>query len=75
MPEEYLGKAMSSPWIYSFMYNLLYMLPSTVACVAVLAVLMKPLKKYIAGDDLIKAKIKKAATETSVAAFQLFGLF
>ena len=55
MPEEYLGKAMSSPWIYSFLYNILYMLPSTAACIVVLAILMKPLKKYINGEDLRKA--------------------
>ena len=52
MPEEYLGRAMTNPWVYSFLYNMLYMLPSTVACVLVLAILMKPLKKYIDGDDL-----------------------
>lgn len=52
MPEEYLGRAMTSPWVYSFLYNMLYMLPSTVACVLVLAILMKPLKKFIDGDDL-----------------------
>lgn len=55
MPDEYLGKAMSSPWIYSFLYNILYMLPSTAACIVVLAILMKPLKKYINGEDLRKA--------------------
>lgn len=54
MPEEYLGKTMTSPWIYSALYNLLYMIPSTIACVAVLAILMRPLRKYIAGEDLIR---------------------
>lgn len=55
MPEEYLGKAMSSPWIYSLLYNMIYMVPSTIACLVVFAILMKPLQKYINGEDLKNA--------------------
>ena len=46
MPEEFMGMAMTSPFIYSLLYNGTYMLPNTVLCVIVAALLAKPLKNY-----------------------------
>lgn len=54
MPEEFLGLSMSSPLIYSALYNLFYMLPSTViAVVVVLALSRVPaVAKWMEGSDL-----------------------
>ena len=51
MPEEFLGMAMSSPWVYSLIYNLLYMLPNIAVTLIPFAIMAKPLKKYISGAD------------------------
>ena len=37
MPDTFLGKPMTSPWIYSLIYNGSYMLPSIVLCLVVFA--------------------------------------
>ena len=50
MPEEFLNMHMSSPFIYSALYNGTYMLPNTILCVLVIALLNKPL------SGLYKAK-------------------
>lgn len=55
MPETFFGLTMSSPWIYSLLYNLAYMLPNILITVVVLGVLAKPLHKYCSGQDLIRA--------------------
>ena len=39
-------------WIYSLTYNGSYMLPNTIMALVIAAVLYKPLKKYILGQDL-----------------------
>ena len=52
MPDSFLGKPMTSPWIYSLLYNGSYMLPSIVLCLVLFAVLYKPLKKYFTAADL-----------------------
>ena len=46
MPEEFMGMPMTSPFIYSLLYNGTYMLPNTVLCVLVVALLAKPLGKF-----------------------------
>ena len=46
MPEEFMGMTMTSPFIYSLLYNGTYMLPNTVLCVLVVALLAKPLGKF-----------------------------
>ena len=55
MPEEFFGMTMHTPWFYSLLYNLAYMLPNAVICLAVFAILNKPLGKYLRGEDLYKA--------------------
>ncbi len=52
MPEEFLGLPMTSPLIYSALYNGAYMVPSILVAVVVCVLLRKPLRKWIAGDDL-----------------------
>ncbi len=55
MPEEFFGMTMHTPWFYSLLYNLAYMLPNVVICLLVFALLNKPLGKYLRGEDLKKA--------------------
>ncbi len=54
MPEEFMGLTMTSPFFYSLLYNLFYMLPSTViAVVGVLALSKSPaVRKWLEGGDL-----------------------
>ena len=52
MPEEFMGLTMTSPFFYSALYNGGYMLPSTLLAVVVCAALMKPLSKFLNGEDL-----------------------
>ena len=52
MPEEFFGMSMHSPWFYSLLYNLAYMLPNIVICLVVFALLWKPMGKYLRGEDL-----------------------
>lgn len=50
MPEEFMNLTMTSPWVYSVLYNATYMLPNTVLSIIICALLTKPLAKYIAGE-------------------------
>ena len=52
MPDEFFGMTMHSPWFYSMLYNLAYMLPNIAVCLIVFAVLYKPLNRYVTGQDL-----------------------
>lgn len=54
MPEEFLGMTMTTPFFYSFLYNLFYMLPSTViTLVGVFTLSMvAPIRKWLEGSDL-----------------------
>ena len=52
MPEVFFGLTMKSPWFYSLLYNLAYMLPNIVITLLVFAVAYKPLKKYFLAEDL-----------------------
>ena len=54
MPEEFLGMTMTTPFFYSFLYNLFYMLPSTmITLVGVFALSMvAPIRKWLEGSDL-----------------------
>jgi thiamine transporter len=52
MPEEFMGMAMTSPWLYSFLYNGWYMLAEIILTVAAAMAIYGPLKKYIHGEDL-----------------------
>ena len=47
-----MGLTMTSPWLYSFLYNGWYMLAELVATEMVAMLIYSPLKKYISGGDL-----------------------
>ena len=51
MPEEFFGMTMTSPWVYSFLYNSAYMLPNMAVTLTVFAALQKPLGRYFCGND------------------------
>ena len=53
MPETFFGMTMHSPWFYSLLYNLAYMLPNIAITLLVFAVAYKPLKKYFTASDLL----------------------
>ena len=55
MPPEFLGMPMVNPWVYSLLYNGLYMVPNILICAVILAVLTKPLGTYLRGEDLARA--------------------
>ena len=52
MPEEFMGMAMTNPWIYSALYNGWYMLVELVLTEIVVLLIYKPLGKYFRGEDL-----------------------
>ena len=44
---------MTTPWVYSALYNGAYMLPDMIVILVVGAILLKtPAKKYLLGQDL-----------------------
>lgn len=52
MPEAFLGLTMTTPWIYSLLYNGLWAAPNIALSIVVFMLLKKPLKKYIYAEDL-----------------------
>ncbi len=54
MPEEFFGLTMTTPWFYSLLYNLAYMLPNTLVTLVIFALLTPGMGKYLRGDDLGK---------------------
>lgn len=52
MPEVFLGLPMTSPWLYSLLYNGIYMGLNTLVCFLAFALLRKPLGRYVRGEDL-----------------------
>ena len=53
MPEEFMNLPMTSPWLYSFLYNGWYMLAELVLTEIVAMLIYGPLKKYFRGEDLV----------------------
>lgn len=53
MPENFFGMTMTTPWFYSFLYNMAYMLPNIIITLVVFVLLSKtPASKYLTGKDL-----------------------
>ncbi len=52
MPETFLGLSMGSPWVYSFLYNMLYMGPNIIITLVIFALMNVPLKRYLRGEDI-----------------------
>ena len=44
-PTEVMGKMIGNPFVYSLLYNMVYMLPSTVLAIIVMSLLRYPLKR------------------------------
>ena len=61
MPEEFMGMPMTSPWLYSALYNGWYMFAELVLTELVVVLLYGPLGKFFRGDDLYK---KETPAET-----------
>lgn len=47
MPESFFGMTMTTPWLYSLLYNGSYILLSMALCLAIGAVVYKPLGKFL----------------------------
>ncbi len=56
MPEEFMGMAMTSPWLYSFLYNGWYMLAELVVTEIIAMLVYKPLASFIQGQDIKNLK-------------------
>lgn len=52
MPENFFGMTMTTPWFYSLLYNGFYMVIDMALCLAIFAILYKPMNKYLTGGDL-----------------------
>lgn len=52
MPDSFFGMTMTSPWIYSFLYNFTYMGFNILITLLVLGLLYKPMHRYLTGTDL-----------------------
>lgn len=53
MPDTFFGLTMTSPWFYSFLYNIAYMGPNIMITLVAFGLLfVTPLKKYLAAQDL-----------------------
>ena len=52
MPESFFGMTMTTPWFYSFLYNISYMLLDMILCLLAFALLQKPMGKYLTGEDV-----------------------
>lgn len=54
MPEAFLNMTMTTPWVYSLLYNGVYMLPNTVLALVIGGALYVPMRKYLVGADIQK---------------------
>ena len=52
MPEEFMNMTMTSPWIYSLLYNGWYMLAELILTEVVAMAIYAPLGRYFRGEDL-----------------------
>lgn len=59
MPDSFFGMTMTDPWFYSAIYNGSYIFAGMVLCLVVGALLWRPLKKYITGEDLRSPEIEE----------------
>lgn len=52
MPDTFFGMTMTSPWLYSALYNGSYLAINVALCLLLGALLWKPMGKFIRGEDL-----------------------
>ena len=56
MPETFMNMTMTSPWLYSFLYNGWYMLAELVVTEIIAMLIYKPLASFIQGQDVKNLK-------------------
>ena len=56
MPENFMNMTMTSPWLYSFLYNGWYMLAELVVTEIIAMLIYKPLASFIQGQDIKNLK-------------------
>jgi thiamine transporter len=54
MPEEFMNRPMTDPWVYSALYNGWYMLAELILTELIAMLLYGPLGKFFRGDDMHK---------------------
>ena len=54
MPETFFGMTMTTPWLYSLLYNGFYMVIDMVLCLVIFGAVSVPLRKYLTGEDIRK---------------------
>ena len=54
-PTELFNHSYTNPYLYSLLYNGSYVFIDMLFCLAIFAIIYKPLKKYITGEDLRRA--------------------
>ena len=54
MPEEFLGMTMTTPWFYSFLYNITWAGPDILITLIIFVILyqVKPMRRYLLRQDL-----------------------
>ena len=52
MPETFMNMTMTSPWLYSFLYNGWYMLAELIVTEVIITLIYNPLKRYIHCQDI-----------------------
>ena len=52
MPDSFMNMTMTSPWLYSFLYNGWYMLAELILTEIVANIIYAPLAKFIHGKDI-----------------------
>ena len=52
MPDTFFGMTMTSPWIYSLLYNIAYMGPNIIITLVIFGLLYVPMKQYMLGQDI-----------------------
>ena len=56
MPETFMNLTMTSPWLYSFLYNGWYMLAELVVTEVIAMLIYSPLATFIQGKDIREGK-------------------
>lgn len=56
MPEQFLGMTMTSPWFYSFLYNILWAAPNIALTIVIFVLFyrMKAMRRYLTAQDLVR---------------------
>ena len=54
MPEEFLGMTMTTPWFYSFLYNIIWAGPDVALTLVIFLILyqVKPMRRLLMAQDL-----------------------